>query len=86
MRGVVLFLVIIVLGLSGLTGYQLAEAREAHSALCSLKRDLQVRHDNSQKYLAETDGPVIFGIPREVIEQSASNQAATLESLEGLEC
>lgn len=63
-----------------------AVATETHSALCSFKKDLAIRHANGEKYLEEIKGPMIFGIPRDVIEQSVKNQKATLDSLKGLDC
>lgn len=63
-----------------------AVATETHNALCSFKKDLELRRDNSLRYLVEVKGPFIFGIPRGVIEESVSNQTATLESLAALRC
>ena len=63
-----------------------AVAAETHSALCSFKNDLEVRRDSQQGYLDAMQGREIFGIPREVIEQSVRNISATLDSLEELSC
>ena len=63
-----------------------AVAHQTHEALCSFKKDLEVRRDHSARYLIDIKGEFIFGIPREVVETSVANQTATLESLEPLRC
>lgn len=90
MRGVVMFLIFSVLLLSGLTGYQLVQARDTHSALCAFKVDLRGRYINGGKILADhPEDPVkVFGltIPRDQLMQTHKSQKSTLDSLAVLDC
>lgn len=63
-----------------------AQGLEAHRALCVFKDDLARRSRATQDYLNTHPGDVLFGIPRATIEQSLTNQQATLESLAVLDC
>jgi hypothetical protein len=66
---------------------QLAErAEEDHAGLCAFIADLDQRVDANRKLLAENEGPLIFGIPRNVIEQSVNNQGSTLNALRPIDC
>lgn len=62
------------------------QGREAHDTLCVFKLDLVQRATASQTLLDENTGPLIFGIPRTVIETSLANQKKTVDSLRTLEC
>jgi len=87
MKGVVIFLCFVVVLLSGLTTYQFQEGQEAHEALCAFTVDLQARHDNTVQFLKDNPGDFVLGnVPRETLEASLANQAATLVSLDGLTC
>lgn len=65
-------------------------ATETHGALCALKLDLQARHDNGVKYLEDhPSGVTAHGeivIPAAQIQKSLDAQAATLKSLDSLDC
>ncbi len=90
MRGVVMFLIFSMLLLSGLTGFQLVQARDTHAALCTFRQDLQTRYDDAAKLLEEhPEDPVkVFGltIPRDQLVQANQGRGATLESLKILDC
>jgi len=90
MRGVVMFLIFSTLLLSGLTGFQLVQARQTHSALCALKLDLKGRYVSGAKILSEhPEDPVrVYGltIPRDQLVSSHQNQGSTLRALRVLKC
>ena len=90
MRGIVMFLIFATLILSSLTGYQLIEARQTHTALCAFRFDLQTRYDSGAKILAEhPENPVhIYGlaIPRDQLISSHQSQESALRALRRLNC
>ena len=60
-------------------------ATETHSALCTLKNDIKVRHDAGVKFVNENpDG--IPGISRAQLDQSLNSQRDTLRALGVLDC
>jgi hypothetical protein len=62
------------------------QGEEAHGALCVFKADLEQRANSSRALLEEHKGPMIFGIPRTVIQTSFDNQQKTVDSLRSLDC
>ncbi len=68
-------------------GLLLEQSEQDHMGLCEFIADLDRRVDSSRKLLSEHQGePMIFGIPRETIEQSVSNQGQTLNALRPVDC
>lgn len=62
-------------------------AEEDHLGLCAFIADLDTRVDANRELLREHAGEeMIFGIPREVIEQSVNSQGATLNALRPVHC
>lgn len=71
--------------LSGNAAQLRTVANETHDSLCAFKMDLERRYVTGVKFLGENpDG--IPGISGEQIQQSLTNQKATLSSLENLDC
>jgi hypothetical protein len=63
------------------------EGQEAHQAICSFKADLIRRVGSTQQLLDDHEGePVIFAIPRSVLESSVVNQQKTVDALKNLDC
>lgn len=59
--------------------------RSTNRALCTLKRDLELRYLAGLDFLADNpDG--IPGFPRATIQRSLANQKSTLEALSDLKC
>ena len=67
-----------------------AVATETHSALCTLKQDLQSRYDANLKLLKDhpEDPIVVYGltIPRDTLVTNAAGQKSTLGALQILDC
>lgn len=68
-----------------------SDSREAHSALCTFKADLDQRYDNGVKYLKDHpeglvthNGEVLLTASQ--IKQSLDNEKSSLDSLNGLSC
>lgn len=60
-------------------------ATETHESLCAFKMDLERRYETGIKFLGDNpDG--IPGISAEQIQNSLTNQKATLSALETLDC
>ncbi len=87
MRGIVMFLIFSMLVLSGLTGYQLVHARQAHAAICALAADIQTRHDASVAYLKAHPRGVVSPVTNAVIitpeqiQQGIDNQESSLRAI-----
>ena len=64
---------------------QVSQLRTVGTAVCSLRHDLQTRHDAGVRYLvAHPRG--VAGISAATIEQSLQNEQSTLNSLKPLRC
>lgn len=65
-------------------------AVETHTALCSLRADLQVRYDANARLLKEHPGDPVRAynlvIPRATLKSSVASQKATLDALGSLNC
>lgn len=60
-------------------------AEENQAALCSLRHDLELRHDAGVQFLEDNPNG-IPGISAAQIRQSLDNQESTLRALSGLSC
>lgn len=60
-------------------------AFRTHEALCTLRHDLEQRHEAGVAFL-ETHPNGIQGISRSDLQRSLSAQESTLDSLSGLDC
>lgn len=72
-------------------GYYKADVKyvETHNALCSFKFDLERRHTNGTKFVAEIEAGkrrAIPGIPITELHRSLANQRSTLDALASLDC
>ena len=61
-------------------------AAQDHLGLCAFIHDLDVRIDANREILRNNPGPIVFGIPRNVIEESVQNQGSTLNALRPINC
>lgn len=64
-----------------------AQTREVHAAICALQHDIELRHEEGQKFIIKNpDG--IPGIPASVIKNGLKNQESTLKAFadSGLTC
>ena len=57
----------------------------ANAALCVLKKDLEIRYQNGQKFLINNPNG-IPGISKALLTQSLDQQAATINALEIVKC
>ena len=62
------------------------ELNTLHEASCIEKRDLRADIKNTQRFLDSTDADMIFGIPREVLEDSKDQNQDKLDSLKIVDC
>ena len=94
MKGVVFFLCVVVVLLSGMVTYQLQNGRQAHNAICALEQDVQVRHDQSVAFLKEHPSGIVSPVTHAIIitheqlQSGIDNQESLLGALSdsGLNC
>lgn len=68
------------------TNYDLGvQGKQAHTAVCALRADLDKRVRATEAYLATHPGDIL-GIPREQVLSSLENQKATLRALATAGC
>lgn len=86
-RWVVNIAVVLVAVVAGF--WQYSQNSQAKRALCAFRLDLEVRIDNSRKYLDDLDTgkrEPIPGITRVDIVTSLQNQERTIKALSSLDC
>jgi len=94
MKGVVFFLCVVVVLLSGMVTYQLQNGRQAHAAICAMETDIQIRRDQSVAFLKEHPSGIVSPvthaiiITHEQIQQGIDNQNSLLSAMKhsGLNC
>lgn len=85
LRRLVLATVVLYLALGGIALKSAMDSHSTHSALCTLRGDLQVRVTSSLKFLSDNPRG-LPGIPVQVIRDSIANQQRTILALDSLNC